>query len=125
MKFVAMVAAALLYALPASAQHSHGAKGPNGGVVEDVAGVHAELVTKGNVVTINVLDENNKPIATKGYSGSLLIVNGSDRETVTLAPSGDSALKGEAKRAVATNANVTLMLKTDKGKMGQARYAMK
>lgn len=125
MKFVAIVAAALLYALPASAQHSHGAKGPNGGVVEDVAGVHAELVTKGNVVTINVLDENNKPIATKGYSGSLLIVNGSDRETVTLAPSGDSALKGEAKKAVATNANVTLMLKTDKGKMGQARYAMK
>lgn len=125
MRLVAIVAAALLYALPASAQHSHGAKGPNGGVVEDVAGVHAELVTNGNVVTINVLDENNKPIATKGYSGSVLIVRGSDRETVTLAPSGDSALKGEAKKAVATNANVTLMLKTDKGKMGQARYAMK
>lgn len=123
MRFVAIVAAALLYALPASAQHSHGAKGPNGGVVEDVAGVHAELVTSGNVVTINVLDENNKPIAAKGYSGSVLIVSGSDRETVTLAPSGDSALKGEAKKAVATNANVTLMLKTDKGKMGQARYA--
>lgn len=125
MRLVAIVAAVLLYALPASAQHSHGAKGPNGGVVEDVAGVHAELVAKGNVVTINVLDENNKPIATKGYSGSLLIVSGSDRETVTLAPSGDSALKGEAKKAVASNANVTLMLKTDKGKMGQARYAMK
>lgn len=125
MRLVAIVAAALLYALPASAQHSHGAKGPNGGVVEDVAGVHAELVTNGNVVTINVLDENNKPIATKGYSGSVLIVSGSDRETVTLAPAGDSALKGEAKKAVATNANVTLMLKTDKGKMGQARYAMK
>lgn len=125
MRLVAIVAAALLYALPASAQHSHGAKGPNGGVVEDVAGVHAELVTNGNVVTINVLDENNKPIATKGYSGSVLIVSGSDRETVTLAPAGDSALKGESKKAVATNANVTLMLKTDKGKMGQARYAMK
>lgn len=123
MKLVAIVAAALLYALPASAQHSHGAKGPNGGVVEDVAGVHAELVTAGNIVTINVLDENNKPIVTKGYSGSVLIVSGSDRETVTLAPSGDSALKGEAKKAVAANANVTLMLKTDKGKMGQARYA--
>ena len=123
MRFVAIVAVALLYALPASAQHSHGSKGPNGGVLEDVAGVHAELVTSGNVVTINVLDENNKPIATKGYSGSVFIVSGSDRETVTLAPSGDSALKGEAKKAVAANANVTLMLKTDKGKMGQARYA--
>lgn len=123
MRFVAIVAAALLYALPASAQHSHGTKGPNGGVVEDVAGVHAELLTSGSVVTINVLDENNKPMATKGYSGSVLIVSGSDRETVVLAPSGESALKGEAKKAVATNASITLMLKTEKGKMGQARYA--
>ncbi len=123
MRFVAIVAAALLYALPAFAQHSHGTKGPNGGVVEDVAGVHAELLTSGSVVTINVLDENNKPMATKGYSGSVLIVSGSDRETVVLAPSGESALKGEAKKAVATNASITLMLKTEKGKMGQARYA--
>lgn len=123
MRLVAIVAIAFLYALPASAQHSHGAKGPNGGKVEDVAGVHAELVTAGSIVTFNILDENNKPILTKGYSGSVLIVSGADRETVALAPAGDSALKGEAKKPVAANASVTLMLKTDKGKSGQARYA--
>jgi nitrogen fixation protein FixH len=123
MRLVAIVAAALLYALPAAAQHSHGAKGPNGGKVEDVAGVHAELVTAGTTVTFNILDENNKPVSIQGYSGSVLIVSGADRETVTLAPAGESALKGEAKKAVAANASVTLMLKTDKGKTGQARYA--
>jgi len=122
MRRVAIAVAALLYVMPAWAQHSHGAKGPNGGKVEDVAGVHAELVTSGTTIMINVLDEDNKPISVKGFSGSVLIASGGDRETVTLAPSGDSSLKGEAKEAVAGNAAVTLMLKTDKGKTGQARY---
>ena len=49
----------------------------------------------------------------KGYTGSVLIVNGSERETVQLAPSGDSALKGEAKKPIAKGSSITLMLKTD------------
>ena len=48
MKFVLALIAALAFAAPAAAQHKHGAdhKGPNGGPVEDVAGVHAELVVE-------------------------------------------------------------------------------
>ena len=58
----------------ALAQHKHGSmKGPNGGPMEDVAGVHAELVVSGNVVTINIFDESNKPSA-KGFTGSALVV---------------------------------------------------
>lgn len=34
----------------------------------------------------------------------------------------DNALKGEAKKAVASGASVTLQLKTDAGKSGQARF---
>ena len=90
--------------------------------MEDVAGVHAELLVSGNTLTINVLDENNKPIPTKGFSASALIVNGADRETLTLAASGESALKGETKKPVAKGATVTLMIKTAAGKSGQARF---
>ncbi len=62
--FAALVAA-LAFASPAFAQHSHGAhKGPNGGPVEDVAGVHAELIVSGTTITLNILDENNKPVKT-------------------------------------------------------------
>ena len=91
------------------------------GQMEDVAGVHAELVTSGNTITINIFDEGNKPIATKGFSASALVVRGSERETVTLAPSGENALKGDAKKPVA-GAAVTVTLKTAAGKSGQARF---
>lgn len=124
MKFVLALIAALVVAGPVAAQHKHGAnhKGPNGGPVEDVAGVHAELVVNGATITLNILDEDNKPLKAAGYSGSALVVSGSERETVTLTPSGESALKGEAKKAVAKSAAVSVTLKTGAGKTGQARF---
>jgi hypothetical protein len=120
-KLMIVAAAALLFASPAVAQHKHSDKGPNGGPMEDVAGVHAEFLTSGSVLTFNILDEDSKPLSTKGYTGSVLIVSGSDRETVQLTAT-DNALKGEAKKAVPAGAAVTLQLKTDAGKSGQARF---
>lgn len=121
-KFLAVVAL-ILWSGIAAAQHSHGAmKGPNGGPMQDVAGVHAELIVAGNVVTINLYDEGNKPISAKGFSGSLLLVSGGARETVQLAVSGDAALKGEAKSPVAAGTKVTLVLKNAAGKSGQVKF---
>lgn len=121
-KFMAVVAL-ILWSGIAVAQHSHGnMKGPNGGPMQDVAGVHAELLVSGNTVTINVFDESNKPTSAKGFSGSLLIVAGSNRETVQLAAAGDNSLKGEAKSAVPAGAVVTLVLKNAAGKSGQVKF---
>jgi hypothetical protein len=122
MKRILAIAAVLLFTGAAVAQHKHGDRGPNGGPMEDVAGVHAELLTTGNVITINVLDENNKPLKTAGYTASALIVSGPDRETVRLEPADDTALKGQAKKPIAANTQITLMLKTAAGKSGQARF---
>ena len=123
MKKILILALAILWAGAAAAQHTHGStKGPNGGIVQDVAGVHAELVMAGNTVTLNILDENNKPASAKGFSGSVLIVSGSTRETVQLAALGDNALKGEAKSAIPTGATVTLVLKNAAGKSGQVKF---
>jgi len=122
MRFVIAIAATLILTGGSFAQHSHGSKGPNGGVLEDVAGVHAELVATGTTITINILDESNKPASTKGMTASALVVNGADRETIKLTEASDGVLKGDVKKAVAPNTNVTLMLKTAAGKSGQARY---
>ena len=122
MKYVIALIATLIFALPAAAQHAHGAKGPNGGQMEDLAGVHAELVTARSTITINVFDEGGKPLNTKAYSGSVLVVTGPNRETVSLTPSGSNALQGDAKNPIAANAAITLMIKTDAGKTGQARF---
>jgi hypothetical protein len=125
MKYVIAAVLSLALAGAAFAQHKHGStKGPNGGIVEDVAGVHAELVATGTTVTFNILDENNKSVSAKGMTGSALIVSGADRETIKLDAAGDSALKGEVKKALAPKSNVTLMLKTPAGKSGQAKYTL-
>ncbi|MGH8429459.1 MAG: hypothetical protein ACREUF_03555 [Solimonas sp.] len=122
MKKLLSIVVMLLWAGMAAAQHSHGAmKGPNGGPMQDVAGVHAELMITGATVTINVFDEGNKPVSAKGFSGSVLIVSGANRETVQLASSGDSALKGEAKATIPAGAAVTLVLKNSTGKSGQVK----
>jgi len=123
MRLALILAAALLAATPAAAQHSHGAhKGPNGGVVQDVADVHAELVTSGTTVTVHILNEQNKPASSKGFTGQALIVAGGQRETVVLSPSGDSTMKGEAKAPIAKGASITVVLKTASGKSGQAKF---
>lgn len=123
MKKFAVILAAMLFAVPALADpHKHGSKGPNGGAMEDVAGVHVEFVPAGNGLTFHVLNEDNKPISTKGFTGSVLVVNGQDRETIALTTSGENALKGEAKKPIAPGSAITLMIKTDAGKTGQAKY---
>jgi hypothetical protein len=123
MKKLMIIVLAMLWGGVAVAQHSHGnQKGPNGGLMQDVAGVHAELLVSGNNITINVLDESNKPTSAKGFSGSVLIVSGGARETVQLAVAGDSSLKGEAKAAVPAGAAVTLVLKNAAGKSGQVKF---
>jgi hypothetical protein len=121
MKYVFALITVLTLSGPVVAQHVHGAKGPNGGQMEDVAGVHAELMTSGNTITINVFDEGNKPIPTKGFTASALVSRGPERETVALVPSDEVTLKGEAKKPVA-GAAITVTLKTAAGKSGQARF---
>jgi nitrogen fixation protein FixH len=122
MKNALAVIVALTLTSPAAAQHSHGDhKGPSGGQVLDVANVEAELVTSGNTITINVFDESHKPVATQGFTASALVVRGSEREIVSLAPSGENALRGDAKRPLA-GAAITITMKTAAGKSGQARF---
>lgn len=121
MKYIFALLATVSLSALAAAQHTHDAKGPNGGQMEDVAGVHAELVTSGNTIIINVFDESNKPIGTKGFAASALVSRGPERETVALVPSDEAALKGEAKKPV-TGAAITVTLKTAAGKSGQARF---
>lgn len=122
MRFALLVAFALAWASPAVAQHAHGAKGPNGGQMEDVAGVHVELLTAGSTITLNVFDEGNKPVSTTGFSASALVAAGSNRETLTLAPQGQNSLRGEAKNVALKGATISVTLKAATGKSGQVRF---
>lgn len=121
MRIISWIVAALLLATPVAAEDYE--KGPNGGLMLDVAGIDAELLTSGNTVTINVFEAfKAKPVSTKGYVGAVLIAGGSARETVTLAPQGENSLKGEAKNPIPAGATITLTIKTAEGKSGQAKF---
>jgi len=123
MRFLLALGFVLSLAVTAVAQHNHAAqKGPNGGPVEDVAGVHLEFVSSGNALTFYVLDESNKPTSAKGIVASALVVAGADRETVALTVEGENALKGELKKPIPANATISVTLKTPAGKSGQARF---
>jgi hypothetical protein len=121
MRFVLAILAALSTASPAVAEEYE--KGPNGGLMLDVAGIDAELLTSGSTVTINVFEAtSSKPVSTKGYTAAVLIVSGANREPLTLTQSGENSLKGDAKQPIPPNATITLTIKTDAGKSGQVKF---
>src|SRR5713226_848423 len=121
MRLVLAILAALSMVSPAVAEEYE--KGPNGGLMLDVAGIDAELLTSGNTVTINVFEAfKPKPVSTKGYTAAVLIVSGANREPLTLTPSGENSLKGEAKKPIPADATITLTIKSAEGKSGQVRF---
>jgi len=121
MSRILLILAALIFALPVAAEEYE--KGPNGGLMLDVAGIDAELMTSGATITINVFKAfSPTPVSTKGYSAAVLITSGAGRETVALAPSGENSLKGDAKSGIAPGATITLTIKTAEGKSGQVKF---
>ena len=124
MKKIVLIAAMLLALAPgAFAQgHAHGDKGPNGGPMQDVAGVHAELMMANRTLTIHVYDEAGKAVPTAGFSGSMLVGSGQTRQVVQLAPGAGNTLVGTATASVPRGAQMTLQLKTIGGKSGQAKF---
>jgi hypothetical protein len=121
MRFLLLLLTAFAITSPAFAEDYE--KGPNGGLMLDVAGIDAELLTSGSTVTINIFEAfKAKPVSTKGYVGAVLIAAGPGRETVALTPQGENSLKGEAKNPIPAGATITLTIKTTEGKSGQAKF---
>lgn len=121
MKCALLLIATILFAAPVSAEDYE--QGPNGGPMLDVAGIDAELLTSGHTLTINVFEAfKTKPVSTKGYTAAVLIVIGASRELLTLMPSGENSLKGEAQKPIPPDATITLTLKTAEGKSGQVKF---
>ena len=73
-----MAALAALSSGTALAQqgHGHSDQGPNGGRMQDVVGVHAELVTSERSMTVHLYDEAGRPVPAAGYTASALVGSG-------------------------------------------------
>jgi hypothetical protein len=130
-KVVLVIAVQLLSAalatltLPAFAQghkHHHGEMGPNGGMMQDVAGAHVELVVADRTLTAYLYDEAGRPVSAAGYVGSTVVGVGQARQVVPLEPSDGNTLSGTIPAAPAPGTRILLQFTTPEGKTGQARF---
>lgn len=124
--------AALITLLPLSGavaaekahDHSHGEaeKGKHGGIVQDVAGVEAELVVTPGTVAVYLSDHGAAPVSPEGVMGSILLTHGATRMgTIALKSAGDRL---EGKGEVLPGADIVLSLRTKDGKTGQAKFEL-
>lgn len=122
-RLILAAVATLALAPTAFAQgHGHGDRGPNGGAMQDIVGIHAELVVAERTLTFHLFDEGNRPVPAAGYSGSVLVGSGQARQVVQLAPSAENTLVGTAATAPARGTAMTLQLRNPAGRSGQARF---
>ena len=102
--------------------HSHGDKGPKGGPMQDVVGVHAELIRTDRMLTVYIYDEAGNAVPAAGFSGSALVGSGQTRQVIQLASGANNSLTGTALAALSRDTPVTLQLKAPNGKTGQAEF---
>ena len=121
----AFASLAMLASASVTAQSAHKGEEPqHGGILAEVKGIQYELVAKPDVMTIYVHD-HGKAISTKGATGKVTLLNGSDKTDVTLNPAGDNKLeaKGTFKVDKGTKAVAVVTLA---GKSAQSvRFAAK
>jgi len=119
---LAALAAASLSTGALAQSHGHSDQGAHGGRMQDVVGVHAELLVSDRTLTVHLYDEAGKPVPSAGYTVSALVGSGQARQVVQLAPGAENTLAGTAPTAPARGASVTLQVKNPAGRSGQARY---
>jgi nitrogen fixation protein FixH len=103
-------------------RHAHGDQGPQGGRMQDVVGIHAELLVAERTLTVHLYDEAGKPVPSAGYTASALVGSGQSRQVVQLAQGVENTLTGTAASPVTRGTPITLQLKNPSGRSGQARF---
>jgi len=107
-------------------EHTPGS-GPNGGTVEDLGAFHAELVVKGDNVTLILQDHVTKsPADVQKLKASVLTLDDTERKPViTLSPKTSGRMEGTGATADGSNARAIVTLTLTDGKSVQAKFQLK
>ncbi len=119
-----VVIAAMACAGAAYAQHKHGPleKGPNGGQITEVGDFHVELIARGADLEVNVMDHDNKPVATQGFKGVAILSAGGKSLRIVLAPADAAKLVGKAEAPLPGQLKGVVQITPLKGKTVQAKF---
>lgn len=105
--------------------HAHGPAEPKyGGIVQEVKDVQYELTHKNGIVTIYVNDHDGKKTPTAGMSGTLIVMNDSEKQEVALQPGKDNDLIAQGPATVKSGSKIGAILKGPKGN-AQVRFTVK
>ncbi len=104
-------------------------KAPNGGQLRMAGAYHFELVVakdskeaKDNPVTVYVTDHAGAKVPTVGAGGTVTILAGKAKSTVSLAPDGDNRLKGVGKYASTADMKAVVSVTVAGKAAEQARF---
>ncbi len=112
MKHLIAVTGLVLAGLSINPAEAHGdAKPIHGGIVQKVNDVGFELVVQADGATIYLMD-HGKPMASKGITGKLTVLQGSNKTEADIKEAGDNTLRvlgvklGKGDKLVAALSNV-------------------
>jgi hypothetical protein len=105
--------------------HSHSHKGPNGGMVADVPGGHAELVETASELAVYLTDEDSRSMSSDKASAKATVLAGGKTETLELAPVSPNKLAVALPNPLPAGARVVIAVKTGAGKSFQLRHQKK
>jgi len=111
-------------ALAAGSAWGHGdEKARHGGLVQMAGEVKFELVAKGDGAEV-YLDDHGQAIPTKGLSGKLTVMSGSNKSEAKLEPEGTDKLVAKGVKLVKGDKVIALVTMADKS-TSSARFVIK
>lgn len=122
-RFIALAAATLFLAAPASA-HDMPA-GAHGGQIVDVKGHHVEFTSKDTSVTIYLTDDKDAPLSSAGTSAKAIVQDSGKTVSVALTPAEPNVLTGKLDSALAPGAKIVVSGKLADGHDILARFVAK
>lgn len=104
---------------------AHEGVGANGGQITEIQGHHVEFTVKDKEIVLFLTDADSKPIASKGASGRVVILDGGKQVTADLVPREPNVLAAKFDTAPAAGAKVVISAKLSDGHDLQARFVVK
>jgi hypothetical protein len=104
-------------------EHGHG-RAVHGGIAVASRDVDFELVPKAQVMTIYVRD-HNKPVDTKGATGKITVLAGSERSEAVLSAAGENRLEARGDFKVAKGTKVVAIVHLAGRQPISVRFAVK
>lgn len=119
----AAAAGALLVASPVFAHADHG-QPAHGGIVAEAGVFQGELVVGPAGLTL-YLTEHGQPIATQGANARLVMLAGTGKTEVPLAPAGGNRLEAKGSFPSAAGIKAVASVKLADGRAGALRFELK